>query len=50
MKQKKKKTVFERLKVWDEGSFDLTDRIEYDPPIPEPEMPELTPCSDPRCT
>lgn len=40
MKQKKKKTVFERLKVWDEGSFDLTDRIEYDPPIPEPEMPE----------
>lgn len=40
MKRKKKKTVFERLKDWDEGSFDLTDRIEYDPPIPEPEKPE----------
>lgn len=40
MKRKKKKTVFERLRDWDEGSFDLTDRIEYYQPIPDPEEPE----------
>ena len=40
MKSKKKTTVFERLKAWDEGSFDLADRIDYEPPIPEPEAPE----------
>ena len=40
MKNKKKMTVSERLRAWDEGSFDLTDRIDLNPPIPEAPHPE----------
>lgn len=40
MKSKKKTKVSERLRAWDQSSFDLTDALELNPPLPKAPTPE----------